>query len=107
MREVLIETFGAFLGVLSAAAVIVLMAVVVTTVASSNSLDSFSRPQVVDTEIEIFANALNRLQTDMGRTPTTAKSLGADGRSGGEGSDTDIGSRVTRDATYKEEKPGL
>ncbi len=103
MREVRTETFGALLGVLSAVVLIVLRAIVVTTVASSNSLDSFSKPELVDTEIEIFANALNRLQTDMGRTPTTAQSLVADGSSGGEGSDTDFGSRVTRDATYKEE----
>ena len=65
MREVRTEIFGALLGVLSAAALIVLMAIVVTTVASSNSLDSFSKPELVDTEIEIFANALDRFQTDM------------------------------------------
>ena len=75
MREILTETFGALLGVLSAAAVIVLMAIVVTTVASSNSLDSFSKPELVDTEIEIFANALNRFQTDIGRYPTIAEGL--------------------------------
>ena len=107
MREVLTETFGALLGVLSAAALIVLMAIVATTVALSNSLDSFSKPEFVDAKIGIFANALDRFQTDMARYPTTAEGLGADGRSGGEGSDTDISSRVTRDATYKGEKPGL
>ena len=130
------------------------MAIVVTTVVSSNSLDSFSKPELVDIEIEIFANALSRFQTDMGRYPMTEEglgalianpgsplwagpylrwekippdpwgvpmiyqsleeeggcrmvSLGADGRPGGEGSDTDIGSRVTPDTTYKEDKPGL
>lgn len=65
MREVLTETFGALLGVLSAVVLIVLMAIVVTTVASSNSLDSLSKPELVDTEIEIFANALDRFQTGM------------------------------------------
>ena len=107
MREILTETFGALLGVISAAILIVLMAIVVTTVASSSSLVSFSKPELVDTEIQIFANALNRFQTAMGRYPTTAEGLGADGRPGGKGSDTDIGSRVTRDASYKEKKPGL
>ena len=44
MREVLTQTVGALLGVLSAAAVIVLMAIVVTTVASSSSLNSIAEP---------------------------------------------------------------
>ena len=65
MREVLTETFGALLRVLSAVVLIVLMAMVVTTIASSNSLDSLSQPELVDTEIEIFANALDRFQTGM------------------------------------------
>ena len=65
MREALTETFGALLGVLSAVVLIVLMAIVVTTIASSNSLDSLSKPELVDTEIEIFANALDRFQTHM------------------------------------------
>ena len=65
MSETLVQTFGALLGVLSAAAVIVLMAIVVTTV------------------------------------------LGADMRPGGEGSDASMGSRVTTEATYPQEKPGL
>ena len=65
MREALTETFGALLGVLSAVVLIVLMAIVVTTIASSNSLDSLSKPELVDTEIEIFANALDRFQTGM------------------------------------------
>ena len=65
MREARTETFGALLGVLSAVVLIVLMAIVVTTIASSNSLDSLSKPELVDTEIEIFANALDRFQTGM------------------------------------------
>ena len=99
MREILAQTLGALLGVLSAAAVIVLMAIVVTTVASANTLDSFSQPELVDIEIEIFVTALTSFQTDR------LVSLGDDGQRGGQGKDSDIDTSLMGNLSVRQEGP--